>query len=93
MRKVLISIMIFAYYSNVFAEVDPLQEINEKTHNLNQNLDQAIATPIAKTYRKVTPDFVEIGITNFTDNIEDLYIPINLALISLLKLLFQTQLI
>tara|TARA_Y100001960_G_scaffold313530_1_gene376591 strand:- start:5143 stop:5835 length:693 start_codon:yes stop_codon:yes gene_type:complete len=77
MRKVLISILIFACYSNVFAEVDPLQELNEKTHNLNQNLDQAIATPIAKTYRKVTPDFVEIGITNFTDNIEDLNIALN----------------
>ena len=77
MRKVLISILIFVYYSNVLAEVDPLQELNEKTHNLNQNLDQAIATPIAKTYRKVTPDFVEIGITNFTDNIEDLNIALN----------------
>ena len=51
--------------------------MNEKTHKFNQDVDQSIVTPIAKAYRKVTPDFIEVGVTNFTDNIEDINIALN----------------
>ncbi len=77
MRKAFIVFLSLAYFSVVLSEIDPFQNLNEKTHNLNQSLDESIATPIAKAYKKVTPDFVEIGITNFTDNIEDINIAIN----------------
>ena len=77
MGKVLIIFLSLSYFSIVLSEVDPFQNLNEKTHNLNQNLDESIATPIAKIYRKVTPDFVEVGVTNFTDNIEDVNIALN----------------
>jgi len=60
-----------------FAEVDPFQNINEKTHNLNQTLDLQVASPVARFYKRITPDFLEKGITNFTHNIEDLSIGIN----------------
>ena len=60
-----------------FAEVDPFQNINEKTHNLNQALDLQVASPVARFYKRITPDFLEKGITNFTHNIEDLSIGIN----------------
>ena len=60
-----------------FAEVDPFQNINEKTHNLNQTLDLQVASPDARFYKRITPDFLEKGITNFTRNIEDLSIGIN----------------
>ena len=60
-----------------FAEVDPIQNINEKTHNLNQTLDLQVASPVARFYKRITPDFLEKGITNFTHNIEDLSIGIN----------------
>ena len=60
-----------------YAEVDPFQNINEKTHNLNQTLDQQVASPVARFYKRITPDFLEKGITNFTHNIEDLSIGIN----------------
>ena len=60
-----------------FAEVDPFQNINEKTHNLNQTLDLKVASPVARFYKRITPDFLEKGITNFTHNIEDLSIGIN----------------
>ena len=60
-----------------FAEVDPYQNINEKTHNLNQTLDLQVASPVARFYKRITPDFLEKGITNFTHNIEDLSIGIN----------------
>ena len=77
MGKVLIIFLSLSYFSILLSEVDPFQNLNEKTHNLNQSLDESIATPIAKIYRKVTPDFVEVGVTNFTDNIEDVNIALN----------------
>ena len=77
MAKVLIVILCLSYFSFLQSEIDPFQDLNEKTHNLNQSLDESIATPIAKVYRKVTPDFVEVGVTNFTDNIEDINIALN----------------
>ena len=77
MGKVLIIFLSLTYFSILLSEVDPFQNLNEKTHNLNQSLDESIATPIAKIYRKVTPDFVEVGVTNFTDNIEDVNIALN----------------
>ena len=40
-------------------------------------LDKQLATPVARIYKKVTPDLVEKSITNFTHNIEDLSIAIN----------------
>ena len=77
MSKVLIIILSLSIFSFIQSEVDPFQNLNEKTHNLNQSLDQSIATPIAKIYRKVTPNFLEVGVTNFTDNIEDINIALN----------------
>ena len=77
MIKVLIIILSLSFFSFIKSEVDPFQNLNEKTHNLNQSLDKSIATPIAKVYRKVTPDFLEVGVTNFTDNIEDINIALN----------------
>ena len=77
MGKVLIIFLSLSYFSILLSEIDPFQNLNEKTHNLNQSLDESIATPIAKIYRKVTPDFVEVGVTNFTDNIEDVNIALN----------------
>ena len=77
MQRTFILLLSLMYVSNVLPEVDPYQNLNEKTHNFNQSLDESIATPIAKIYRKVTPDFVEVGVTNFTDNIEDVNIALN----------------
>ena len=45
--------------------------------NLNQALDLQVASPVARLYKNITPDFLEIGVTNFTHNIEDLSIGIN----------------
>jgi len=77
MRKAIIVFLSLTYFPVALSEVDPFQDLNEKTHKFNQNLDESIATPIARVYRKVTPDFVEVGVTNFTDNIEDVNIALN----------------
>ena len=71
-------LFLIIFSTTIFStEVDPFQEINEKTHNFNLVLDEQVATPVARIYKKVTPDLVEKSITNFTHNIEDLSIAIN----------------
>jgi phospholipid-binding lipoprotein MlaA len=47
---------------------DPLERINRVTYTVNDKLDRAITKPIARTYRKVTPHFVQTGVSNFMDN-------------------------
>ena len=71
-------LFLIIFSTTIFStEVDPFQEINEKTHNFNLVLDEQLATPVARINKKVTPDLVEKSITNFTHNIEDLSIAIN----------------
>jgi phospholipid-binding lipoprotein MlaA len=71
-------LFLIIFSTTIFStEVDPFQEINQKTHNFNLVLDKQLATPVARIYKKVTPDLVEKSITNFTHNIEDLSIAIN----------------
>ena len=71
----LLSILFLSSYA--FTETDPLKDLNQKTHNLNQTLDLQVASPVARFYKRITPDFIEIGITNFTQNVEDLSIGFN----------------
>jgi len=47
---------------------DPLERVNRATYAFNDTLDRAITKPIARTYRKVTPHFVQTGVSNFMDN-------------------------
>ena len=55
---------------------DPLERMNRVTYTVNDKLDRAIAKPVAKTYRRVTPHFVQRGVSNFMDN---LHYPVVLA--------------
>ena len=71
----LLSILFLSSYA--LTETDPLKDLNQKTHNLNQTLDLQVASPVARFYKRITPDFIEIGITNFTQNVEDLSIGFN----------------
>tara|TARA_Y100000768_G_scaffold253729_1_gene192789 strand:+ start:818 stop:1510 length:693 start_codon:yes stop_codon:yes gene_type:complete len=77
LSKIFTLVVIFSVTYSISAEIDPYENINQKTHSLNQKLDLEIASPIARLYKRITPDFLEIGITNFTHNIEDLSIAIN----------------
>ena len=71
----LLSILFLSSYAST--ETDPLKDLNQKTHNLNQTLDLQVASPVARFYKRITPDFIEIGVTNFTQNVEDLSIGLN----------------
>lgn len=76
MRKLLI-LVFFLASPLLYSEKDPFIEINKKTHQFNQSIDNAIGVPIAKGYKTITPDFLEVGISNFTSNIEDINISLN----------------
>ena len=74
----LVYLLSFLFLSSyAFAETDPLKDLNQKTHDLNQTLDLQVASPVARFYKRITPDFIEIGVTNFTQNVEDLSIGFN----------------
>ena len=71
MNKIFIVItLIFSggIYSN---EVnDPFENINRKTFEFNENLDEKILKPTAKFYSKFPPR-IKNGITNFFNNLEE----------------------
>ena len=77
MKKLFFIIYIIFWNSLIFSENDPFEEINRTSLKVNQKLDVIIATPVAKFYQKVTPDFIELGIYNSISNIDDINISLN----------------
>lgn len=47
---------------------DPFERTNRATFAFNEALDRRVAKPIAQGYRRVTPDAVETGVSNFFSN-------------------------
>src|SRR5579863_6862271 len=56
---------------------DPWERMNRSTYRFNDAFDRAIAKPVARGYRKVTPHFVQTGIGNFLDNLESPVVMVN----------------
>ena len=77
MKKIFFILCILFWNGLIFSENDPFEEINRTTLKVNQKLDTVIATPVAKFYQKVTPDFFELGIYNSISNIDDINISLN----------------
>lgn len=48
---------------------DPWERFNRSSYAFNDRLDRAIAKPVAKAYKKVTPRVVRTGISNFFSNL------------------------
>jgi phospholipid-binding lipoprotein MlaA len=56
---------------------DPLEGYNRAMFSFNDGVDRAVAQPVAKAYKAVTPQFVRTGVSNFFGNISDLWSGIN----------------
>ena len=56
---------------------DPWERMNRTTYRFNDAFDRAIAKPVARGYRKVTPHFVQTGIGNFFDNLGSPVVMVN----------------
>jgi phospholipid-binding lipoprotein MlaA len=50
-------------------EYDPWEKFNEKTFEFNRRLDKYVLKPVAKAYNFITPDELQIMISNAFDNI------------------------
>lgn len=48
---------------------DPWERMNRTTYKFNDKFDKAIATPVARAYRK-TPQFMQTGVHNFFTNLD-----------------------
>ncbi len=59
---------------------DPLEPFNRRMFAVNEAVDKAVLKPVAQGYRAVTPQPVRAGVSNFFDNLEDLWSAVNGAL-------------
>ena len=67
------SIALLILLSNfILANDDPFEEYNRKVWAFNEFLDDNFAKPTAEFYTSITPDFIEVGITNFFRNLNEL---------------------
>ena len=48
---------------------DPLEPLNRAVFGFNEVVDDNILQPVAKTYKYITPDPVETGVSNFFSNL------------------------
>jgi phospholipid-binding lipoprotein MlaA len=48
---------------------DPWERFNRSSFAFNDRLDRAVAKPVAKAYKKVTPRVVRTGVSNFVSNL------------------------
>lgn len=55
-----------------FDETDPLERYNRAMFEFNRKLDEQVLRPIAETYRDITPDVVETGVSNFFSNLRNI---------------------
>lgn len=51
---------------------DPLEPINRGIDKFNRGFDKTVAKPVAKGYRVVTPNPLDLGISNFFNNLADI---------------------
>lgn len=55
---------------------DPLEPVNRVTFQFNRTVDRYVIRPVAEGYVRITPNFVNTGVTNFFDN---LFYPITIV--------------
>jgi phospholipid-binding lipoprotein MlaA len=56
---------------------DPFEPLNRSVYRFNDKVDQVIAQPVARTYRRVVPGEVRDRVCNFFGNIGDFFIGVN----------------
>ncbi|MDB5928793.1 MAG: VacJ family lipoprotein [Polaromonas sp.] len=59
---------------------DPLEPFNRGVFSFNEGLDRTVLKPVATAYQNVTPAPVRTGVTNFFENISDVWSTVNNAL-------------
>jgi phospholipid-binding lipoprotein MlaA len=57
--------------------VDPWEGMNRDIMQFNDKLDKDVLKPLAKGYQWITPEFMDVGITNFFSNLRDIGVSVN----------------
>jgi len=56
---------------------DPFEGFNRGVYSFNEGIDRAVLKPLAEGYRKVVPELVRTGVSNFFGNIADVWTGVN----------------
>ena len=67
---IFIYIFIFSSFLSSDETKDPFENLNRKTFEFNENLDENFLMPVAEAYSKFPPK-IKIGISNFFNNLEE----------------------
>ncbi len=59
------------------AYADPWEGFNRRMYYFNAKADQYVLLPVVDGYKKITPDFVEVGVNNFFSNLGEISTFIN----------------
>lgn len=59
---------------------DPLESWNRGVFTFNDKLDRAVLKPVATVYRDGTPQWMQSGVSNFFNNLQDMWSIVNNAL-------------
>lgn len=66
-----------AKLGNAGNPADPLERFNRNIFIFNDKVDQVVLQPAAKVYRRIVPNFVQIGVGNFFGNLGDVWTGVN----------------
>ena len=56
---------------------DPWESMNRGILSFNDEVDKFILKPVAKGYQWITPEFADVGISNFFSNLKDIGVSVN----------------
>jgi phospholipid-binding lipoprotein MlaA len=56
---------------------DPMESFNRKVFGFNDAVDTVLLKPLSTVYRDVAPDWARMGVTNFFNNLEDVWSVVN----------------
>lgn len=73
LRCVLAAVLMFAAAEPLSVQAeqrsDPLKPFNKRMQRFNDFMDRHLLKPVARGYRFITPNFVDIAVTNFFSNL------------------------
>lgn len=56
---------------------DPLESFNRTVFGFNEAIDAAVLKPVAKGYKAISPDWFRRGVSNFFNNLDDVWSALN----------------
>lgn len=57
--------------------IDPYEGFNRSMYSFNMSLDKYFFKPVSDGYKFVTPDFMEMGVSNFFNNLKGINVVLN----------------